>query len=140
MLEECLLALASLSHLDKTVNFRSLCFETFVSLFCVFAHYILFVSSLTAANKSSAIMSTHIVACLLLYRHRQVSLSCLLYDLLSWCVTTAPSSLFSYFFHPSVSQISTPHFVSFFSCSSTSCPSCPLPYTKVIQMSHTSAW
>uniref|UniRef100_A0AAQ4R7N7 Glycerol-3-phosphate acyltransferase 1, mitochondrial n=1 Tax=Gasterosteus aculeatus aculeatus TaxID=481459 RepID=A0AAQ4R7N7_GASAC len=31
----------------------------------------LFPSSLTAANKSSAIMSTHIVACLLLYRHRQ---------------------------------------------------------------------
>lgn len=28
--------------------------------------------SLTAANKSSAIMSTHIVACLMLYRHRQV--------------------------------------------------------------------
>uniref|UniRef100_A0A8C4GP23 Glycerol-3-phosphate acyltransferase 1, mitochondrial n=1 Tax=Dicentrarchus labrax TaxID=13489 RepID=A0A8C4GP23_DICLA len=37
-----------------------------------FAHYgIFFVSPLTAANKSSAIMSTHIVACLLLYRHRQ---------------------------------------------------------------------
>lgn len=31
-------------------------------------------SSPTAANKSSAIMSTHIVACLLLYRHRQVNL------------------------------------------------------------------
>lgn len=28
---------------------------------------------LPAANKSSAIMSTHIIACLLLYRHRQVS-------------------------------------------------------------------
>ena len=31
---------------------------------------------LPAASKSCAIMSTHIVACLLLYRHRQVCLQC----------------------------------------------------------------
>uniref|UniRef100_A0A7N8X8U7 Glycerol-3-phosphate acyltransferase 1, mitochondrial n=1 Tax=Mastacembelus armatus TaxID=205130 RepID=A0A7N8X8U7_9TELE len=46
--------------------------ESFCSYLSVVCHSsVLFVSSLTAANKSSAIMSTHIVACLLLYRHRQ---------------------------------------------------------------------
>uniref|UniRef100_A0AAX7VWG7 Glycerol-3-phosphate acyltransferase 1, mitochondrial n=1 Tax=Astatotilapia calliptera TaxID=8154 RepID=A0AAX7VWG7_ASTCA len=39
-------------------------------LLCV-AYYTLLYLLLIAANKSSAIMSTHIVACLLLYRHRQ---------------------------------------------------------------------
>uniref|UniRef100_A0A3Q3MGS3 Glycerol-3-phosphate acyltransferase 1, mitochondrial n=1 Tax=Mastacembelus armatus TaxID=205130 RepID=A0A3Q3MGS3_9TELE len=46
-----------------------LCFCSYLSVVCHSS--VLFVSSLTAANKSSAIMSTHIVACLLLYRHRQ---------------------------------------------------------------------
>lgn len=57
------------------LNFKHcLHFGFVIFLLCV-AQHILFVSSLTAANKSSAIMSTHIIACLLLYRHRQVSLA-----------------------------------------------------------------
>uniref|UniRef100_A0A671YDT5 Glycerol-3-phosphate acyltransferase 1, mitochondrial n=1 Tax=Sparus aurata TaxID=8175 RepID=A0A671YDT5_SPAAU len=49
---------------------RSLSVLIFSSVGCV----LLIISSLylsSAANKSSAIMSTHIIACLLLYRHRQ---------------------------------------------------------------------
>lgn len=47
------------------------CFFFVLFLLCV-TYYTLLYLLLIAANKSSAIMSTHIVACLLLYRHRQV--------------------------------------------------------------------
>lgn len=55
---------------------------------------------LTAANKSSAIMSTHIVACLLLYRHRQVSRAvCSLYLLCTKTTTVVHHiTWFSFFF------------------------------------------
>lgn len=129
MLEKCLLALVLLSDLVK--RFQKSLLWYCLSVCCVFARYILFVSSLTAANKSSAIMSTHIVACLLLYRHRQVSLSHPLYNLLSWCLATVP--YFPYFYSSFCLFFFSP-------CPSTSRPSCPLPHTKVIQMSHTSAW
>uniref|UniRef100_A0A3Q3KDV6 Glycerol-3-phosphate acyltransferase 1, mitochondrial n=1 Tax=Monopterus albus TaxID=43700 RepID=A0A3Q3KDV6_MONAL len=44
---------------------------TFLPFCCVLLIISFYESFLTAANKSSAIMSTHIIACLLLYRHRQ---------------------------------------------------------------------
>lgn len=57
-------------------------------------------------------MSTHIVACLLLYRHRQVSLA--VFHVLS--TTSFPVDLslylpFFFFFSPSVTKISTPPYV-----------------------------
>lgn len=62
-------------------------------LLCV-AHWILCIF-VTAANKSSAIMSTHIVACLLLYRHRQVNLA--VYHFLCTTPDLATVFLFSIF-------------------------------------------
>lgn len=67
--------------------------------------------SLTAANKSSAIMSTHIVACLMLYRHRQVrvalcillilpmTLLCFFFTFLNeiWFCSFVPQLLLPYF-------------------------------------------
>uniref|UniRef100_A0A7N6A8E6 Glycerol-3-phosphate acyltransferase 1, mitochondrial n=1 Tax=Anabas testudineus TaxID=64144 RepID=A0A7N6A8E6_ANATE len=62
-------------HIPPPVSLEHTLMPTIISCYlysmlCV-AHDISFVSFPAAANKSSAIMSTHIVACLLLYRHRQ---------------------------------------------------------------------
>lgn len=58
-------------------KYSHLSFRYFWRLFTVLKKGNLsFCACLPAASKSCAIMSTHIVACLLLYRHRQVRLLC----------------------------------------------------------------